>query len=82
LQLWVQAGIPPGIALQAATLNAAKTLGAAARIGSIRPGRDASLILVEGNPLEDITALERITYVLFHGEQIDRPGLFTQGGME
>jgi hypothetical protein len=38
--------------------------------------------LVEGNPLEDISALERITYVLFRGEQIDRPGLFTQDGMD
>lgn len=82
LQLWVQAGIPPGVALAAATLNAARTLGADSRIGSIRPGRDASLIVVEGNPLEDISALERITYVLFRGEQIDRPGLFTQDGMD
>ena len=40
----------------------------------------ADLILVEGNPLEDISALERVTYVLFRGEQIDRPGLFTQSG--
>jgi imidazolonepropionase-like amidohydrolase len=80
LQLWVQAGIPPGIALRAATLNAAKVLRADTRIGSIREGREADLILVEGNPLEDISALERVTYVLFRGEQIDRPGLFTQSG--
>jgi imidazolonepropionase-like amidohydrolase/ABC-type polysaccharide/polyol phosphate export permease len=78
MQLWVQAGIPPGIALRAATLNAAQMLGADSRIGSIRPGREANLILVEGNPLEDISALERITSVLFRGEQIERPALFTQ----
>jgi imidazolonepropionase-like amidohydrolase/ABC-type polysaccharide/polyol phosphate export permease len=82
MQLWVEAGIPPGVALQAATLNAAKTLGAESRIGSIRQGREASLILVEGNPLEDISALERITYVLFRGEHVDRPGLFTQGALD
>lgn len=80
LQLWVEAGIPAGIALQAATLNAAKVLGAESRFGSIQPGREANLILVEGNPLEDILALERVTYVLFRGEQIDRPALFTQSG--
>jgi imidazolonepropionase-like amidohydrolase len=55
-------------------------LRADTRIGSIREGREADLILVEGNPLEDISALERVTYVLFRGEQIDRPGLFTQSG--
>jgi imidazolonepropionase-like amidohydrolase len=70
------------VALAEATFNAARMLGAESRIGSIRPGGDANLILVEGNPLEDISALERITYVLFRGEQIDRPGLFTQDGMD
>jgi imidazolonepropionase-like amidohydrolase/ABC-type multidrug transport system permease subunit len=80
LQLWVNAGIPPGVALRAATMNAARALRADTRIGAIRPGYEANLILVEGNPLEDILALERVTYVLFRGEQIDRPGLFTQVG--
>lgn len=80
LQLWVTAGVPAGIALRAATLNAARTLRAEGRIGAIRTGYEANLLLVEGNPLEDISALERITYVLFRGEQIDRPGLFTQSG--
>jgi imidazolonepropionase-like amidohydrolase len=79
LALWVKAGVPSGFALRAATLNAAKALGADKRIGSIEAGKDATLILVEGNPMEDISSLERITYVMFKGEQVDRTNLFEQG---
>jgi imidazolonepropionase-like amidohydrolase len=78
LQLWVQAGIPPAVALQAATLNAARLLRADNRIGSIRPGNDADLLIVDGNPLDDITATERISLVVFKGERIDRTELFNQ----
>ena len=78
LELWVQAGIPPAAALQAATSNAARLLGADAHIGIIRPGNDADLLIVDGNPLEDITATERISSVVFKGERIDRTELFEQ----
>ena len=78
LQLWVQAGIPPAVALQAATYNAARLLRAEKRIGSIRVGNDADLLIVDGNPLEDITATERISIVVFKGERVDRNELFNQ----
>src|SRR5579863_5735901 len=78
LELWVHAGIPPAVALQAATYNAARLLRADNHIGSIRVGNDADLLLVDGNPLEDITAVERISIVIFKGEQIDRSDLFNQ----
>jgi imidazolonepropionase-like amidohydrolase/ABC-type multidrug transport system permease subunit len=78
LQLWVRAGIPPAVALQAATLNAARLLRADNRIGSIRPGRDADLLVVDGNPLDDITATERISLVVFKGERVDRTDLLNQ----
>ncbi len=78
LQLWVRAGIPPAVALRAATLNAARLLRAENRIGSIHPGGDADLLVVDGNPLDDITATERISLVVFKGERIDRTGLFDQ----
>jgi imidazolonepropionase-like amidohydrolase len=78
MQLWVQAGIPPAVALQAATFNAARLLRADNRIGSIRPGNDADLLVVDGNPVEDITATERISLVVFKGERIDRTELFDQ----
>ena len=78
MQLWVQAGIPPAVALQAATLNAAQLLRADKRIGSIHSGNDADLLLVDGNPIEDISATERISLVVFKGERIDRSELFNQ----
>ena len=78
LQLWVQAGIPTAVALQAATSNAARLLRAENHIGSIRVGNDADLLIVDGNPLEDITATERISMVVFKGERVDRTGLFNQ----
>ena len=78
MQLWVQAGIPPAVALQAATLNAARLLRIDNRTGSIRSGNDADLLIVDGNPLEDITATERISMVVFKGERIDRTELFNQ----
>ena len=78
IQLWVQAGISPSVALQAATLNAARLLGAENKFGSIRPGTDANLLIVDGNPLEDITAAERISMVVFKGERLDRTTLLDQ----
>jgi len=78
LRLWVEAGIPPAVALQAATVNAANLLRASAHIGAIRAGLDANLLLVDGNPLEDISATERISLIVFQGERIRRAELFNQ----
>jgi imidazolonepropionase-like amidohydrolase/ABC-type multidrug transport system permease subunit len=78
VELWVKAGIPPAVALQAATYNAARLLHDEEHIGTIRPGHDADLLLVDGNPLEDITAIERISAVFFKGENLDRSELFSQ----
>ncbi len=78
LELWVRAGIPPAVALQAATSNAARLLRADNHIGSIRPGNDADMLVVDGNPLEDIFATERISLVVFKGERIERTTLFDQ----
>jgi imidazolonepropionase-like amidohydrolase len=78
LQLWVQAGIPAAVALQAATGNAAKLLRVGNRIGAIREGMDADLLLVDGNPLQDISVTERISLVVFKGERVRRADLFDQ----
>jgi imidazolonepropionase-like amidohydrolase len=78
LELWVKAGIPPAQAMQAATYNAAKMLRAGNRIGSIQKGREATLILLDGDPLQDISNMERIAIVMFRGERVDRSELFNQ----
>lgn len=76
LQLWVEAGIPPTVALQAATANAAKLLRQNRRIGLVAPGKDANLLIVDGDPTRDITATERISIVVYRGERIRRVDLF------
>jgi imidazolonepropionase-like amidohydrolase/ABC-type multidrug transport system permease subunit len=78
VELWVRAGIPPAVALQAATYNAARLLRAENHIGLIQPGNDADLLLLDGNPLDDINAIERISTVFFKGERLDRSDLFDQ----
>jgi len=78
LQLWVQAGIPPEAALRAATSNAARALGAGDRLGLLRKGYDGSVLLLNGNPLKDIAVTEQIAGIIFRGERVDRPELFTQ----
>jgi len=77
LKLWVEAGIPAEVALDAATLQAARLLGAG-NLGAIRQGWAADLLLVDGNPLEDIAAIRRIRLVVFHGERIHLAELFQQ----
>jgi imidazolonepropionase-like amidohydrolase/ABC-type multidrug transport system permease subunit len=76
LQLWVEAGIPAGVALQAATGNAARLLGADTRIGRVAEGSDANLLVVDGDPTRDIAATERVSMVVFKGERVRRSELF------
>lgn len=78
LELWVKAGIPASAALQAATFNAAKMLRVDSRIGLIQKGHDATFVLLDGDPLQDISATEHINSVFFRGEHIDRSELFEQ----
>ncbi len=78
LALWVKAGIPPTEALQAATYNAAKTLRAGDRIGAIRPGLDATFLVLDGDPLQDISNTEHINAVYLQGNHIDRSELLEQ----
>src|SRR5450432_3139292 len=78
IELWVAAGIPPEVALQGATYNAAKLLRAENRIGTIEVGKEASLLIVDGNPLQDVRALSSISAVLMKGERVGRSALFEQ----
>ncbi len=78
MELWVEAGLPPAVALQAATANAARFLRVDQRMGMIRKGLEANLVLVDGNPLRDIRAMESISSVMFKGERVDRSELFDQ----
>jgi imidazolonepropionase-like amidohydrolase/ABC-type multidrug transport system permease subunit len=78
IELWVTAGIPIEVALQAATYNAAKLLRADSRIGTIEKGKEATLLIVDGNPLQDVRALSSISFVFLKGERVIRSELFEQ----
>ena len=66
-------GQDPMQAIISATSLAAESLGLGASIGSIAPGYEADLIAVDGDPLRDITALERVVFVMKGGRVIKRP---------
>lgn len=78
IELWVAAGIPIEVALQAATANAARLLRADDRIGTVEKGKEASLLVVDGNPLQDVRALSAISFVMMKGERVVRAELFEQ----
>ncbi|MDQ4076678.1 MAG: amidohydrolase family protein [Chloroflexota bacterium] len=75
LQLLVRSGLPPAAALQASTINAARALHWEARIGTIRPGKMADLVLLDANPLEDIRNTQTIRAVVLDGRYLDRQAL-------
>jgi imidazolonepropionase-like amidohydrolase len=63
----VQLGLTPVQALQAGTVNAADLMGWSDRIGSVAPGKFADLVAVRGNPLDDITLLQHVRFVMKDG---------------
>jgi imidazolonepropionase-like amidohydrolase len=63
----VKCGMTPQQAIQAATVNAADLLGWSDRAGAVAPGLYADLIAVSGDPLQDITELERVKFVMKGG---------------
>jgi len=71
--LMVENGMVPMRALVAATSAAADLLGVAEDRGTLVAGKLADIIAVEGNPLDDIGAMERVIFVMKGGELVKRP---------
>ena len=69
----VEAGMPPMKAIQSATIEAAKLLGEYDQLGSLVQGKIADIIAVNGNPIEDITALEEVDFVMKSGKIYKSP---------
>jgi Amidohydrolase family len=67
LELYVKAGIPPGEVLRIATWNGARYTRTLDRLGSIAPGKLADLVVVDGDPTEDISVIRRIGLVMKEG---------------
>jgi imidazolonepropionase-like amidohydrolase len=66
----VRLGLTPLQAIQSATLNGADLLGWSGKVGTLEPGAWADIIAVDGDPLKDVTTLERVKFVMKGGEVV------------
>ena len=73
LELMVKYGMKPLAVLQADMINGAKLLGWGGQIGELKPGYFADIVAVPGSPLEDITAVEHVSFVMKGGAIVRMP---------
>ena len=71
LRLLVERGLTPRQALRAATVEAAAALQLQNETGCLRPGLDADILIVEGDPLADIAALQNVRAVFVRGRRVE-----------
>jgi imidazolonepropionase-like amidohydrolase len=69
----VEAGVPALEAIRSATLSAAMLLDESKSLGSIEPGYAADIVAVFGDPLRDITLLQKLTFVMKNGVVYKQP---------
>jgi imidazolonepropionase-like amidohydrolase len=65
-------GLTPATAIRAATSDAARAVGRGGEIGVLRAGFAADVVGVEGMPLEDVSVLEKVTFVMKSGRVVKR----------
>ena len=70
----VVAGMTPAQVLVAATKNSAEILGLD-DLGTVAPGKSADFVVLDANPLDDITNTRRISKVFLRGHEVDRAAL-------
>jgi imidazolonepropionase-like amidohydrolase len=66
----VRLGLTPLQAIQAATVNAADLLRWVGKVGTLETGAWADMVAVDGDPLKDVTTLERVKFVMKGGEVV------------
>jgi imidazolonepropionase-like amidohydrolase len=67
MELYVQAGFTPMEAIEAATIVSARAMGLDKESGTVEKGKRGDVILVDGNPLDDIHKLRNVEYVVTNG---------------
>ena len=70
MELLQQGGLSPLAVIEAATRQAAYVCGQGDELGTLEKGKLADLIIVDGNPLEDIDAMESVRYIVKDGELV------------
>ena len=73
----VELGMSPSAALESATINTAKLFRVDGETGTLEAGKLADIIAVEGDPLQDITVLETVDFVMKSGRVAKRDGVLT-----
>jgi imidazolonepropionase-like amidohydrolase len=71
--LMVKYGMAPLAAIQAGTINGAKLLGWQGQIGELKAGYAADIVAVPGNPLDDISNLQKVSFVMKDGSVYRKP---------
>ena len=82
IELYVQAGFTPMEAIQAATIVPARAMGIDKEVGTVEKGKRADLILITGNPLEDIHATRNVEYVITNGAMYHTAELWQSVGFK
>ena len=82
MELYVQAGFTPMEAIQAATIVSARAMGLDKESGTVESGKRGDLILVNGNPLEDIHQLRSVEYVITNGTMFHTAELWQSVGFK
>ncbi|HWY57671.1 MAG TPA: amidohydrolase family protein [Terriglobales bacterium] len=75
LGLLVRAGLTPAQALQSATIDPARFIGRDQDLGSIERGKFADMVLLDADPLSDISNTQKINTVIVNGRELDRKAL-------
>jgi imidazolonepropionase-like amidohydrolase len=70
LAVYVSLGMSPLQAIQTATINDADLLGWSDKVGALQPGKWADIIAVDGDPLQDVTTLQHVKFVMKGGELV------------
>ncbi len=82
IELYVQAGFTPMEAIQAATIASARAMGLEKESGTVEKGKRGDLILIDGNPLEDIRNTRNVEYVITNGAMYHTAELWQSVGFK
>jgi Amidohydrolase family len=82
LELYVKAGLTPLEAIQAATITSARVMKLENEVGTIEPGKRADLIIVDANPLDNISNIRKVRYVIAQGRLFDSAKLWESVGFK
>jgi imidazolonepropionase-like amidohydrolase len=80
--MMVQGGMTPHQALQSATIIGATSLGMDKDLGSLSPGKLADIIVIDGNPLQDIRTSEKVSWTMVNGRLYDAATMNETGARE